>query len=168
VINHSTGIATYGVGGGITWDSTTEGEYQEIIAKASLLEENRPEFQLLESLLLNNGELFLFEEHLNRLKQSAKYFGFPFKEDEVKTTLLHFAEQHHSGIYKIRLLLDKSGETNIDGQSLLLPKELLKVTLGDEPLNKDNPFLYQKTTNRAIYDQFRKKFPLIRHNLIIV
>jgi para-aminobenzoate synthetase/4-amino-4-deoxychorismate lyase len=159
LISHQTGTATYGVGGGITWDSTTEGEYQEVIAKASLLEENRPEFQLLESLLLKDGELFLRKEHLTRLKQAANYFGFPLKEEEVNSTLLHFAEQHHSGEYKVRLLLDKRGETQIEAQSLQLPKEPLKVTLADEPLNKDNPFLYHKTTNRAIYDQFRKKFP---------
>ena len=59
MIDHQTGNATYGVGGGITWDSTSEGEYHEVLAKASLLEENRPEFQLLESLLLNEGEWFL-------------------------------------------------------------------------------------------------------------
>ena len=52
VINQKTGKATYGVGGGITWDSTTEGEYHEILAKASVLDTDRPEFQLLESLLL--------------------------------------------------------------------------------------------------------------------
>jgi para-aminobenzoate synthetase/4-amino-4-deoxychorismate lyase len=159
VIKHQTGMATYGVGGGITWDSTTDGEYQEIIAKASLLSEKRPEFQLLESLLLTDGEMFLFEEHLDRLKKAAGYFGFPFQESEIKTTLLHLTEQHHIGEFKIRLLLDQNGKTNIDVQSLLLAKEPLKVTLADEPLNKDNPFLYHKTTNRLIYDQFRKKFP---------
>ena len=44
VIEQKTGKATYGVGGGITWDSTAKGEYDEILAKASLLEEDRPEY----------------------------------------------------------------------------------------------------------------------------
>lgn len=58
VIDEKTGKATYGVGGGITWDSTTEDEYHEVLAKASLLTVERPEFQLLESLLLQDGEYF--------------------------------------------------------------------------------------------------------------
>ena len=32
------------------------------------------------------------------------------------------------------------------------------VTLADQPLDKNNPFLYHKTTNRVIYSQFQKKF----------
>ena len=77
VVMNQTGKAVYGVGGGITWDSTVEGEYHEILAKASLLEEERPEFYLLESILLEDGEFYLLEEHLNRLQSSAQYFNFP-------------------------------------------------------------------------------------------
>ena len=64
LIEHSSGKAVYGVGGGITWDSTTEGEYHEILVKANLLEEEACNFQLLESLLLKDGQYFLLEEHL--------------------------------------------------------------------------------------------------------
>jgi len=37
VIDARTGAATYGVGGGITWDSTPEDEYEEALVKARLL-----------------------------------------------------------------------------------------------------------------------------------
>jgi para-aminobenzoate synthetase/4-amino-4-deoxychorismate lyase len=37
VIDARTGAATYGVGGGITWDSTPEEEYEEALVKARLL-----------------------------------------------------------------------------------------------------------------------------------
>ena len=36
MIDQQSGMATYGVGGGITWDSTAEGEYDEVLTKASL------------------------------------------------------------------------------------------------------------------------------------
>lgn len=36
-IDAVTGVAEYGVGGGITWDSTSEGEYAEALAKAAVL-----------------------------------------------------------------------------------------------------------------------------------
>ena len=159
VIEQQTGMATYGVGGGITWDSTTEGEYDEVLAKASLLKEKRPVFQLLESLLLKDGEYFLLEEHLNRLKNSAQYFSFPFYTEKIHSALSHFSAQNNHGEFKIRFLLKKNGETVIEGQPIQPPKAPLQVVLADEPLDKENPFLYHKTTNRMIYSHFQKKFP---------
>ena len=44
MIDHQTGDATYGVGGGITWDSTSEDEYNEVLTKASLLRKKDPNF----------------------------------------------------------------------------------------------------------------------------
>ena len=56
IIDQQSGMATYGVGGGITWDSTAEGEYDEVLTKANVLKKETPAFQLLESLLLKDGE----------------------------------------------------------------------------------------------------------------
>lgn len=38
IVENATGRAEYGVGGGITWDSTAEEEFNEILTKAKLLE----------------------------------------------------------------------------------------------------------------------------------
>lgn len=158
-IDKRLGQATYGVGGGITWDSTTEDEYQEILAKASLLDIYRPEFQLLESLLLENGAYFLEEEHLNRLKNSAKYFGYQYDLGEINKALQKFAVQNQTGSVKVRLLLAKDGCMTIEGSPVTQPDGILKVTLADQPINKNNPFLYNKTTNRDIYKPFQMKKP---------
>ena len=158
VVDQKTGNATYGVGGGITWDSTAEGEYHEVLAKASLLEEDRPDFQLLESLLLQDGEYFLLEEHLTRLKNSAKYFGISIDVENVQITLHDFAKKNSLGASKIRLLSDKNGELTIESQPITQLETPLMVTLADEPLDKNNPFLYHKTTNRVIYSHFQKKY----------
>ena len=158
VVDQKTGNATYGVGGGITWDSTAEGEYHEVLAKASLLEEDRPDFQLLESLLLQDGEYFLLEEHLTRLKNSAKYFGISVDVENVQITLHDFAKKNSLGASKIRLLSDKNGELTIESQPITQLETPLMVTLADEPLDKNNPFLYHKTTNRVIYSHFQKKY----------
>ncbi|MGZ4161214.1 MAG: aminodeoxychorismate synthase component I [Neobacillus sp.] len=160
LIEQQTGKATYGVGGGITWDSTAEGEYDEILAKAGLLKEDRPEFQLLESLLLIEGEYFLLEEHLNRLKNSAQYFGFPFQLEDVMNTLNDFVSQNSSGLQKVRFLLAKNGEMTIEGQPITQPAGgPLKVMLAEGPVDKNSPFLYHKTTNRKIYSPFLIKKP---------
>ncbi|MDR7077453.1 para-aminobenzoate synthetase/4-amino-4-deoxychorismate lyase [Neobacillus niacini] len=159
LIDHHSGEAVYGVGGGITWDSTSEGEYHEILAKARVLNEVPSDFQLLESLLLENGQYFLLEEHLNRLKNSAQYFGFHVNLDSFKKILNDFANKNNEGLFKVRLLLTKNGEGNIEGQLITPQEAAVKVILAEEPVDKNNPFLYHKTTNREIYTKFQNKKP---------
>ncbi len=155
LIEHHSGKAVYGVGGGITWDSTAEGEYQEILTKAKLLEENRPEFQLLESLLLEEGDYFLLEEHLLRLKRSARYFDFSCNLANVKKELLEFSSQHATGRLKVRLMLARNGDITIQGNFISKQAQVLPVILANKPLKKENPFLYHKTTHREVYSQFQ-------------
>ncbi len=159
LIDHSTGSAVYGVGGGVTWDSTSEGEYHEILAKAKLLEENPLEFQLLESLLLDNGEYFLLEDHLKRLENSSRYFGFPYECERIKRSLNEFGDKNGTGMIKVRLLLAKDGEWIMEGQPIKQQDTVLKVVLAEEPVDKTNPFLYHKTTNREIYEKFQNQKP---------
>ena len=151
--------AVYGVGGGITWDSTSEGEYHEILAKAKVLKEVPSEFKLLESLLLENGHYFLLEEHLKRLKNSAQYFGFHVNPDSFMKTLNDFASKNNAGLFKVRFLLAKNGEGNIEGQLITPQEAAVKVILAQEPVDKNNPFLYHKTTNREIYTKFQIQKP---------
>ncbi len=158
-IDHYSGQATYGVGGGITWDSTAKGEYQEILAKASFLEADIPEFQLLESLLLEKGHYFLIDEHLNRLNNSAKYFGFQCNLMNIKEELEEFSKQHQTALLKVRLLLTKDGGITVKGNPISEPWADLKVMLAEKPLGKYNPFLYHKTTNRKIYSLFQSMKP---------
>jgi para-aminobenzoate synthetase / 4-amino-4-deoxychorismate lyase len=159
LIDHSTNHAVYGVGGGVTWDSTSEGEYHEILAKAKLLEEKPLDFQLLESLLLDNGDYFLLEEHLERLANSARYFGFPNQVERIKESLKEFGEKNGNGMIKVRLLLAKDGELMIEGQPITKQDTVLKVVISNEPVDKTSPFLYHKTTNRVIYEKFQKQKP---------
>ena len=73
-------------------------------------------------------------------------------------TLHDFARKNSLGVLKIRLLLDKNGELTIESQPITQLKAPLMVTLADKPLDKNNPFLYHKTTNRAVYSHFQKKY----------
>ena len=71
------GIAAYGVGGGITWGSTADREWEEALAKAAVLAEPADEFELLETLRLSGGTYARLERHLARLASSARYLGVP-------------------------------------------------------------------------------------------
>src|SRR5262249_12437171 len=44
LVDDARGVAEFGVGGGITWDSTSRGEFAEAIAKTRVLTERRPRF----------------------------------------------------------------------------------------------------------------------------
>ncbi|MEK9198401.1 aminodeoxychorismate synthase component I [Ureibacillus sp. FSL E2-3493] len=157
VINNKTGQATYGVGGGITWDSKTDEEYEEILAKACFLEVQRPKFELLESILLQNGELVLLDEHLTRLQRAAKYFGYSFNMEEVKDSVFKVAKENKTGQYKLRLLLEQNGKVSINTQTLQPVKPLQVVSLAKTPIDKKNVFYYYKTTNRDHYEYFQQQ-----------
>ncbi|GKW46006.1 aminodeoxychorismate synthase component I [Planococcus sp. NCCP-2050] len=153
VIDTEKQTARYGVGGGITWDSTSEGEYQELVAKAEVLTERRPEFQLLESLKLEDGQYPLIDYHMERMKNSAAYFYFPGNERKIRKQLKECAKKHSQGVYKVRLLLSKTGEITVEAQKITPIKEPVLCKLAVEPVNSQNPFLFHKTTHRQVYKQ---------------
>lgn len=154
IIEKQTGKATYGVGGGITWDSTSKDEYEEVLTKAKLLKKKKTEFCLLESILLSSDELDLLDEHLNRMESSSVYFSFPFNRGGIKQKLQNYSKSLPDGHYKIRLMLHSSGETTIESQQLQRPSSY-KVKLAERPVDRENLFLYHKTTHREVYEAFQ-------------
>lgn len=159
VIDQEKGTAHYGVGGGITWDSTSEGEYRELQTKAEVLTARRPVFSLLESLKLEDGKFPLLKYHLARLKDSAAYFYFPGNLHAVECELLTLAQKHPQGTYKVRLLLDNNGQTEMQVQKTAPTKEPVKSSLALSAVDSKNPFLFHKTTNRIVYDQAGSGLP---------
>ncbi|MFG6147145.1 aminodeoxychorismate synthase component I [Halobacillus sp. B23F22_1] len=149
--------ASYGTGGGVTWDSTPMNEYEEIKAKAQLLVEKRPEFQLLESLKLEGKEYPLLSYHMERLKQSAHYFNFRYDEKFVYNILNKWREDNPRGLFKVRLLLDESGKVEGEVQSIQPPPERVICALAKKPVDESDPFLYHKTTHRAVYEVHKQE-----------
>jgi para-aminobenzoate synthetase / 4-amino-4-deoxychorismate lyase len=153
VIDSELGEATFGVGGGITYDSTAEREYEECLVKSSFLNAAPVSFQLLESILLEDGDYFLLRRHLERMKSSADYFGCRFAEGVITAELRRVAAGKLAGRWKIRLLSSRNGELQIEALELdVLQAEPLRVGLATEPVNSNNKFLFHKTTNRKVYE----------------
>src|SRR5690554_1808788 len=71
LLNKNNGELTYGVGGGITTRSSAGAEYDEALTKSAVLNYKLPRFELLETMKIEDGKIFLLEEHLNRIKQSS-------------------------------------------------------------------------------------------------
>jgi para-aminobenzoate synthetase/4-amino-4-deoxychorismate lyase len=83
-IDREIGMAEFGVGGGVTYDSSCDGEYEECATKAHVLGDRRPLFDLFETLRYDSDNgFFLLDRHLERLASSAQYFGFMFDRARV-------------------------------------------------------------------------------------
>ena len=159
VIDQKKETARYGVGGGVTWDSTSEGEYRELQTKAEVLTAKRPVFRLLESLKLEDGKYPLLPHHLSRLKDSSAYFHFPGNIQDAEKELETLAKQYRKGIYKVRLLLDDKGQLEVQAQKTDPIEEPVKCALASSAVDSRNPFLFHKTTHREVYDNVSGDLP---------
>ncbi|MEA2762015.1 MAG: para-aminobenzoate synthetase / 4-amino-4-deoxychorismate lyase [Gemmatimonadaceae bacterium] len=153
VVDPKSGATTFGVGSAITWDSTTDGEYEECCLKAKFVTDPWPEFELLETMELNNGEYTLLERHLSRARDSALYFGFLWNESRISRVLDEAAKSHPSGRSRARLIIERSGNANVVVHPLERNREApLSVRFASCPIDQEDPLLYHKTTARLRYD----------------
>ncbi|MDK9698899.1 MAG: aminodeoxychorismate synthase component I [bacterium] len=161
-IDKRANIAEFGVGGGIVWDSTPEGEYQECLDKANFLFDETPQFSLLETLRWSpRYGYFLWERHLERMRQSARYFGFPFPEQQFRAQLQEAATQFPPTSHLVRIQLHETGVMQHEATALH-PKnirETWRVKLALEPIDERDKFYFHKTTNRQPYRKFVSQFP---------
>ncbi len=147
------GSAVYGAGGGVTWDSTTEGEYEELHTKARLLTEGRPSFKLLETMQLKDGTYPLLNRHLNRINHSARYFNYSFDEKYASCRLQQLAQNHTQGLYKVRMLSNQQGEIELETDAINVSPEEVLCTVAQRPIDHNDPFFFHKTTHRKVYEQ---------------
>ena len=156
VVDRHTDEAVYGTGGAVTWDSSAEGEYEELLAKAAVLAFPSTEFQLIETMGFRPEAGFAnLDGHLARLHDSARYFDFPFNAFAIRSALNEAVETSIQAC-RVRLLLSRSGTLTVDlGQMPKASTSLLKLALDLEPLQSSEVWRYHKTTIR---DQYQERF----------
>ncbi|HOK41469.1 MAG TPA: aminodeoxychorismate synthase component I [bacterium] len=149
-----------GIGSGITYDSIIEDEFDECILKAEFLKNKNVKFKIIETILWYKKYYFL-EEHLIRLKKSAKYFDYHYSQNKIKERLIQISRLFQKRKrYKVRILLS---EDNFDiyFEELIIDKREKFITISKKRTNTKNIFLYHKTTNRELYNKefnkYRKK-----------
>ena len=103
------------------------------------------------TLLYEDGAYFLLENHLERLSQSAAYWGFCYADDRVRAQLQDAAKAME-GRCRVRLLLARNGQVRLQHQALTSARRL-RVALAAEPVDSTDPLLYHKTTHRVMYDR---------------
>jgi para-aminobenzoate synthetase / 4-amino-4-deoxychorismate lyase len=162
------GVAEYGVGGGITWDSRAGAEYEEIVAKARILTSRRPGFQLLETLRHEPGSGFArLGRHLERLRGSAEYFGFTYDETAVQEALSHAVSSVPDRPARVRLLLDRGGKITTGAVLLASRREPVTLAIDDEPVDPADVMLFHKTSRRERYEAARSRHPDVDDVLLI-
>ena len=143
--------AIYGVGGGITWDSQWESEYQETKQKSAVLYRQEPHFELLTTGRIHQGELSFLDQHVTRLREASRYFAYPYDEQKLLKKLQEELAHLESNLdYRCRIALQKNGTFHLEITELTdLPASYLQAQLTEQQLDLATPFTYFKTSQRA-------------------
>lgn len=159
-LDQEEGLAQYGVGGGITWDSLPAAEYEEALLKAEVLTTRRPDFELIETLRFDPaGGVLWLDEHLARMRGSAEYFGFAFHPDAAAEAVRSACREGDESLM-VRLTLSASGEVAAECRTLdsagfcALPEDMdttITIEIDEEPVSSRDVFLFHKTTHREAY-----------------
>lgn len=155
VIDRESGTAELGVGSGITWDSAADAEFEECLAKGMFARSVPRSFSLLESMLFEEEKgFFLLERHLERLSESARYFGFDLNISSIRDALTRYAARL-TGKRKVRVSLSRRGEFRIEAEEIpdAVASAPPMIAIAESRVDSSEPFLYHKTTCREVYDR---------------
>ena len=143
-----------GIGSGIVYDSEAKKEYEECLLKAKFLTEKQENFKLIETILWDAARGYVFMKfHLQRLSESAEYFNYRYDSNHVVRDLNNASRVFDKKqSYRVRLLLDKDGNTIISYSKLEGNSTPMLITLSSKNTNSSDKWLYHKTTNRRLYD----------------
>jgi para-aminobenzoate synthetase/4-amino-4-deoxychorismate lyase len=161
VHDERTGAATYGVGGGITWDSRAAAEYDETVAKAQVLTARRPPVRLLETLQHDPETGYRrLDEHLERLRASAAYFGMTLALRAVHEALDREAKRFPTRHARVRLVVDARGRVDAGSAPMTETPGPVRLSIDREhPVDPSDPMLFHKTTSRDRYEAAAERFP---------
>ena len=152
------GSGTYGVGGGIVWDSESANEWEEAEHKSRVLTRAGKPLRLLETMAWTpDGGVSLRQRHINRLLSAGDHFGIDVDMDTVMD-LLNTVRSDTP--LKLRLLVDAAGAPTLDVGPL--PPETgntRTLPVDTEPTDPFDEFLVFKTTTRNRYEEAQERFP---------
>jgi para-aminobenzoate synthetase / 4-amino-4-deoxychorismate lyase len=118
------------------------------------------EFSLLETMRLEEGRIPRLEGHLSRMAASALLFGFPWDNAAVRSAVAAAQHDHPRGCWRLRLLVDSAGEPIAEcSPHSNDTNRVWRVAFAFEPIDQRDPFLFNKTTRRTVYDNARRAQP---------
>ena len=178
VVERAPQTASYGSGGGITWDSTAPREWDEVLLKARALEGphgNPGAAGLIETMAFDptggpGGAVRHVGDHLARLAASARYFGLCLPPDAAERIDQAVAGRDgRDAPARVRLLLRAGGAMEVETSPLDVPDPAfpLSLCLDLEPVDSSEITLFHKTTDRARYDERTRRHPMADDVLLV-
>lgn len=146
----------YGVGSGIVWDAQADAEYEECRVKAQAVVSAQVACDLFETMRWDpeNGFLF-YQRHIERLADSARYFGWEVDLSVVHAELQRCAESliGTRSPQRVKLFLAADGSVrSVTATVTPLPEPYI-VALARDPVDSKRVELFHKTTDRRVYDE---------------
>lgn len=154
------GQGELGIGSGIVFDSDGPAEFAESLLKAKFMTGRDAPFELIETMRWDrDGGYYLLNEHMERLSESATYFGFACDVDAVRETLDRVAGALAGPCHRVRLTLDEHGRIDVTSVAIDAPSPQAKTryVIAGEATDSANRFLFHKTTRRQFYDLTRER-----------
>lgn len=180
--------AVYGAGGGITWDSRPEAEYDELLIKARVLDAITTQAPAptptpsapspgsasardagalpLETFAVRDGRPVRLRQHLARLLTTADALGVPCDAEAVERavlrglTALPGIDGDGDGRALVRLTLAPDGTARLAARPYgTAPTGPVRLAIDTVPVRSADPALRRKSTERSVYDAARTRHP---------
>lgn len=164
-IDEAEGVARYGVGGAVTWDSTLEGEFDEAVTKSEVLRFDVSTMQLIESVRWD-GEWLWLDDHISNLDASAAYWGFDIDCDAVAELLEETARTFTEPTI-VRVVVNQDGSVFVGADAAPLRwrsgpgpvGEPVSLALDTEPIDDRSPRVFHKTSDRRSFTFRAQRHP---------
>jgi para-aminobenzoate synthetase/4-amino-4-deoxychorismate lyase len=156
---------SFGVGGGIVWDSELQLEYEEALMKTDVLATEVEAFKLVEAIhasQIENSERI--QRHRNRMAAAAKMAGLPFDPEKFLAAVESMRGQSGE---KLRITLDHHGEIHATRGPSLLPEKLLTCVVHHHPVDERDPSLRIKSNSRRQLDAAKEAHPEVDEVLLL-
>ncbi len=168
VVDKRRGLAEYGSGGGITWDSLAAAEWEEVATKAASLTSGAaaaagspgPRAGLVETMRVEGGEILRLDGHLRRLAASAFCLGYPPPVGVAGK--LRAGAAACPTTTRLRLVWHRDATATLEATPVELPgpdAPPLRLCVDPEPVRSTDRSLFHKTTDRARYELRAARHP---------
>jgi para-aminobenzoate synthetase / 4-amino-4-deoxychorismate lyase len=152
--------ATLGIGSGLVADSAQRLEWEECLLKSSFINFRHKHREVFETMLWQQGSIYLLSEHLQRLENSCEYFSCSFPREEILQKLESEEQSFQEGAYRVRLSVSINQEVSVESQAIINKgwgNSGLSIVLSEDLVNSQDPYLFHKTDNRQLYNESYKK-----------
>ncbi|MGP9536665.1 aminodeoxychorismate synthase component I [Brachybacterium sp. AOP43-C2-M15] len=160
LVDREDGSAVYGAGGGVTWDSTPAGEYDELLVKAAVLPTGvREPFALIETFAVRDGVPQNLAEHRARMLGSAAHFAIPVGREELEAAFSGAVARAGGADVLVRLALRRDGSFEISTRPPAAAAAPVRLALDEVRTVLPVGLSAHKTTVRGHFTAARGRHP---------